>query len=274
MKVLTNEEINILNKSECLNISTQTDIHNTQEELLKINNYKNHFSSMSLDKIIKQKVEIEKSLQASYSNLYIMTLAHNLITSKNALFNANIRQLAKDLVFMSESLPVLAKDVNNMIACKEAMPYDQKPEDILLKECLIERAKSKSKKIHNNLKEIYREHKMDINENEIERLTEELIALSPILNEVFLTTKSINDNTLQLKAISEILPKQPMNKQIGNNTPPEKAIAKYKNLKKHQRILNNINGKENVRPINPADVDTYKKAKTLIKENNKSKGGR
>lgn len=273
--IITKEEQDVLNKTECLNISTNVKAHYTNDELSKIQYYKHNYSDLQYNILLLKQREFEKELnhQCSILKYFVLSINESIPKSNKTSFSFSTKNLTKTVEFLAENINSLTKTVESLIMCGSIIKYGLSPENIATNKELTNQAKTLNNDLHLSLKEIFTKHKMDINEKEIDYICEELIVLSPILNKVGRVSESIHECKLQLEAIRQVLPKRQMNKQIGNNTPPEKAISKYEKMKKQQRILTNINGKQNVRPINTSDVDTYKNAKMVIKEN-KSKGGR
>lgn len=269
--ILTEKELNILNKTECLKISTQSTVHHTLKELQKIQYYKYCYLDLPYNFLLQKQKELKAEIKTHQMILKGLAV---LTTDDSSEYNFTTADLAKTLEFLAENVSPLTKTVESLIACGKAIIHDPTPQNIITNIELTKQAKIHSNDLHSDLKKIFSSHKMDIIDNEIDNICEQLIVLSPILNSSCRTVESLNECKIQLAAINQVLPKKVLNKQIGNNTPPKKAIAKYNSMKKHQRIYNKINGKNNTRQINPADVDTYNKAKRVIKENDKSKDGR
>lgn len=266
-KILTKEELDILNKSECKNIAIKETIHPSNMETIKVNLYKKHYSDFSEKDVRLQQNEFEKTytMHKNFIINRITRLLKNTSKANSSGLAFNTDKMTKDMEILAENLPAMSRTVQSIIACKQAMPNNKKDfKDYIISRCLEDSEIRHKENLKQDIIKTLKSHKMNINKKDVDLIAEELIVMAPALSKIIPSSIAMRECSLRLKAIESVLPPTPQKKQIGENTPPKKVVEKYITMTNQARLRSDILGSDKVKPINDLDTIKYNKARQSL----------
>lgn len=266
-KFLSKEELDILNKEVCYNIATRQSKKLSIADRKLIEEYKQELLDNKTD-IPALKCEYDNKVKSDRDELFVMLLGtayrKNLKISKE-----NIAKLSESMVILSEIMPQLTEKI-------KTLPYKTGNQTQAFTQLIYDNGEENKNVMRTLIADEFNKHCIDYNRNDVDKTLEGLIDIYP--TQIVLCSQKKLDkykkNILKREALSQLEPIKPQPKQIGDKTPPEKVIEKYKRMEKNLKIQNRIYGKGKTRPIHAYDTMNYIKAKNKLKEKNQTKDGR
>lgn len=266
-KFLSKEELDILNKEVCYNIATRQSKKLSIADRKLIEEYKQELLDNKTD-IPTLKCEYDNKVKSDRDELFVMLLGtayrKNLKISKE-----NIAKLSESMVILSEIMPQLTEKI-------KTLPYKTGNQTQAFTQLIYDNGEENKNVMRTLIADEFNKHCIDYNRNDVDKTLEGLIDIYP--TQIVLCSQKKLDkykkNILKREALSQLEPIKPQPKQIGDKTPPEKVIEKYKRMEKNLKIQNRIYGKGKTRPIHAYDTMNYIKAKNKLKEKNQTKDGR